>query len=59
MRARMVRAHRLFRPPTRGIHGNFDTLDHNATPTSVFAFPSGVNFWGLYDCAGNAWEWTA
>jgi formylglycine-generating enzyme required for sulfatase activity len=36
-------------------HANYNTDD----TTAVGSYPNGKSFYGLYDMAGNVWEWTA
>jgi sulfatase modifying factor 1 len=37
----------------------FDVVQYGPPTTSVGAFPQGASPYGLLDCAGNVWEWTA
>lgn len=40
--------------------GRCNTVEsHIDTPTPVGLYPAGVSPYGLFDAAGNAWEWTA
>ncbi len=38
---------------------SFDVLQYGAPTTPVGSFPQGASPYGLLDCAGNVWQWTA
>ncbi|MEM5947942.1 SUMF1/EgtB/PvdO family nonheme iron enzyme [Spirochaetia bacterium 38H-sp] len=45
--------------PADGQYANYDGEDNFFGTSPVGSFPDGVNSLGLYDMAGNVWQWTS